>query len=295
MNLLNWLQEKLKATYPKDAQDIINFSIEQGKSITFSYENYGDYEVLNFNSLSNVINGEKTPNDREDNRTNPYFVAEEINYFINRYFPNEEISQVLPFARCTWGDKTWFIFFTENNEFPMLVNIDSDELTPKRSKSKISKFIPIEKTLENEFSQENKMRFQNKPNYKEIVSERQTLVTDGEGICGVESYKELIESTLALSMGKFSLTKFKGKETNKVVTLFIEINNAIEGEINLQGETDWIDPSYIQQLNKVLSNHLDGYVFSEFRDWNWGQEFGVVYASLKETQMLDASGYISGK
>jgi len=292
MNLLNWFEEKLNKTYPKEAQDIINYTIERSKMIEFSFENYGTYEVLNFNNLSNIVNGQTRPNDREDEHTNPYFAAREIEDFNNRYFPAEGITEPLPFARCIWGDKTWYIFFTENNEYPMLVNIDSATFKPRRSNSKISKFIPPGQLLSAETESENKLKLNYKTSYKEILPESQTFVTDGESICGVESYKELIEKTLVLSIDKFSITSFSGNEKNGMIIIILEINNVIKGEINVQGGTDWIDPAYIQQLNTILMPHLDGYAFSEFRDWNWGQEFGVVYASPKEIDLLEKAGYI---
>ena len=61
----------------------------------------------------------------------------------------------------------------------------------------------------------------------------------------------------------------------------------------LQGDTDWIDaPPLIACLNELANAVQSTHRFYEFREPRWGQELGIVFASLAEAKRLRDHGFL---
>lgn len=295
MDLLQWFEDKVKSSYPSDARQIINSLLESEESlkVNFKFLNYGNYEILDFRELQKIKDGQTLPIDY-DKYSNPFFLIESIEDFITRYLNKKyNLKNILPFARATFADKTWYIFFAENNPNPYALDINWIEAKLIESKKPISKYVELEKIIEfRKTTTNSSLSFDKKKMPYDIIPSTQIFIGDAECVGDVNDYKDVLTNILNLSSNKFIITSFHGNEFNSKRTIDLTINNEIDGKIMVEGDTDWFDSSCVDQLNTLLGSFLTDYKFVEFRDNEWGQEFGIAYANEENILEFANNGYI---
>lgn len=298
MSLINWFEENLKRRYPVEAKEILEMLLlsKEPVNLRFQFDNHGTYEVLDFKLLKNIQEGQTAPMNYEDGASNPYFVTQKMISYIEQYVPEElKHTNILPFARATFADKTKYIYFIEETPYPFMQDINWIYAKPIRGKKLISKYIKPDQLLHMLSHQEQSssgVTVNNRIKPQEIIPSSRILITDGECVDSVNDYKHVMTSILNLTNNRFILSYFNGKEQDGIRTIELIINGQIKGCLSLEGNTDWIDPTLISQLNTILKDQVSDYRFIEFRDDNWGQEFGVAFANDKEVDELATSGFI---
>jgi hypothetical protein len=295
MNVIDQLENVKGFIYPKTARDILEYLLNADNRLVvkFQYKNYGTFEVLDVHRYLEIpAHYDYVKQKNIEGYLENLFICESnhIEGHINRYYPNNTIvNKVLPFAVCSWGDRLHYIFFGEKNHFPILINTDSATFPPLQSQRTIENYISLNDIVLSKMI----IEIKREDKIADLISLDRTYVTDGECIGNVNDYKEIIEETLKLSKGKFILTHFSSSETQDTKLIKLTINDNINGELILADNYDWINSIYISQLNKILDTHLEAYKFKEFRESNWGQEFGVLYATLDEIQDLEGAGFVT--
>ncbi len=123
-----------------------------------------------------------------------------------------------------------------------------------------------------------------------IVPQARQWVGDGESVDSADDYRHVIDELCAIA--ELSPTGVSCTETSGVRHLSLTLGTR-EFRAELEGNTDWIDPSpLLACLNKVAAAAKKKYRFYEFREPRWGQELGIVFATAAEAKRLEKHGFL---
>lgn len=290
MNVLEWLENKHKCKYPTNASKIINFLIDNpDKQISFTFWNFGTFDVLNFLELDSIENGRKKPVNHEETRSNLYFLIEVFKNYFERYHQQLKVTKILPFARSNWGDKLMYIIFINESNYPTVINIDSTIFQPQTSKYDISRFVPIE-SLSN-IDNLNILNFDNKINFSEIITSSQYFFDSPDGIWSVESYQKLIDKSFKIYNPLIDLEFTPLPKQGNMYQFNIKIAK-FSKIYSLEIASNYVDSiNLIFVLNDILNN-IDDNSNKLFVSLSNICDFGIALVTIDEKEKLLENGFM---
>ncbi|MBS1121777.1 MAG: hypothetical protein H6Q90_4005 [Deltaproteobacteria bacterium] len=122
-----------------------------------------------------------------------------------------------------------------------------------------------------------------------------TLIVDGESVDCAEDYIPLVRAIAGITNGALAIDDVTcdeedGEEAVRVLTL---TRGGRTWTGRLQGSTDWIDQdALLDVLNRALADLGSPGQLHPFREENWGQELGIVFARDDELPKLRAAGFL---
>lgn len=290
-NPILFLENTTGRKYPIDVRQFLIHLLETGKTVSFEALNYGPFEVMDFTHVEKYAKDMKGAS-YDEYLTNPYLVIKEIKEFIDECLPEGTFlknTNVLPFARSSYGDGFRYIYFIDSDSKPVTLEINGIN-TPQVLGNSIAEFIDVDNVI----SQNGKsFNFNKQLRPEQLASKDRILTMDGEAADEVNDYERVIRSFLALTGEELQLNYFEGQEIAGVRKIKVKIKN-VETILELEGNTGWIDHvNLIRQLNSLITPYTNGNRFFEFRGFHWGQEFGVVFGTEQEKSEFKRTGYLN--
>lgn len=295
MNILSWFENKTGRTYPANAKTIINYLINNKNiKIEFVFQGYWEFEVLDFNELDSLVTGKTTPSDREDYYSNPYFLIAKIEEYIKEYFPNNNLENILPFAREVWGDRLRYIIFCSNSDNPILLDIDSMSFEPRISNYEITKFIPVDKLAEG--TTQEKIKFDTRDSFSSILNEQQYFFDIPDGIYSVMDYEDLLQKSLELYRPQIDFHFLPLPESDDKYVFNIDIEG-FSKTYSVDKASDYVDSNNLVLLLNDMLKAIDTNTHRYFISLRYVCDFGIAFvndelrAKLLENGFADTNNY----
>lgn len=293
-DLIVWFEETSNAKYPDQVRHMLQKIVDIPAPVDIKFEagNFGEFAILDFRTLQKARDGHPSSGG-EESMSNPFFARKEISHFIESYMPEDHplwSTEVLPLARSTYGDRTTYVYFRNGIESPIRLNIDYTLARPRKVGETINDLIDVDDLMCNLTPSRTVFNYNKKRSYKQLFDNRKILVTDGERVDGVSDYRSLLREFCAITSGELELNNFEGKEVDGRRHLTVTINST-KITLDLEGNTDWVDPKVIEQLNNAIATTGLRNRFIPFRDSDFGQEFGLVYGDDSDFELLRTNGY----
>ena len=293
-DLITWFEKISYAKFPDEVKILLGrfIGISVDTDVRFEASNFGEFQILDFRTLQKAKDGHSSLG-WEENMSNPFFVKKEITDFINKYVPKDhplKSTDILPFARSTYGDRTTYVYFQNNCESPIRLNIDNTDARPRKIGTSINNLIDVRELLDELHSDKTFFKYNLKKGYKDLIDGNRILISDGERVDDVRDYQGLLNDFCDITDGELTLNKFDGREIDGRRKLSITINTT-DIALDLEGATDWVDLKIVEQLNLALKSIGQGKSFIELRDLNFQQEFGIVYGNDSDFELLKQNGY----
>lgn len=291
MNMIDWFEKKIGRNYPKSARVIIDFLIgNKQKRIEFDFQRYGPFEVLDFHNLDPIKNGQTSPLDWEDTYSNPYFLIDKIEEYLTRYFPNNNINNILPFAREVWGDRLRYLVFCNRSVNPVLINIDSMTFQPHISKFDISYYLPIELIISQTNSDSNIIKVNTRKIFFNILDANSYFFDIPDGIWSVNDYSDLLKKSFFLYDSSINIDFISMPNIDDKYVFNIKINEFTKSYY-VDKCSHYIDScNLVAILNDILQN-IDkccDRFFVELRDVC---DFGIALIKQEQCELLIENGY----
>lgn len=126
---LNTYEQVHRLIIPDYIRSILEFQLNTNKKVEFEIPSFGTFHILDYNQKGNDL-------------TNPYFIAEEIEaHMVRCLFPAVPSAKIIPFAGT---DDYMFLFVEEQNDDIILIDLDAPNCRPLILKGTIECYLDID-------------------------------------------------------------------------------------------------------------------------------------------------------
>jgi len=111
---------------------------------------------------------------------------------------------------------------------------------------------------------------------REIVGESGLSIFDGECITGTSAYIDILNDLKTLTNPVIDVEYIKVHDHGATWKVDLKVNG-VAHDFSVNGDTDWFDDNFIQQINVALRKSGSAYTFYSVIDDDYGQGMGIVY------------------